>query len=122
MARPSPPRLARRSPERPISALPSPVARAIAFGSILLAGVLGALIGHGFMRLQCKDGCGAGPAFGAIVGAVFFAAGTAVVAVLSLRAMGEWRRIDLDPGIDLNPRVDLDQEPIIRRTKNDETS
>ena len=104
-----PPRQARRAPERPISALPSPVARGIAFGSILLAGVLGALIGHGFMRLQCKDGCGAGPAIGAVIGAIFFAAGTAVVAVLSLRAMGEWRRIDLDP------------EPIIRRTEIDET-
>ncbi len=73
-----------------LSALPSPAARALAFVSILLGGLAGGLIGWAFIDLQ-TDGNPLWPAIGAAVGAIVAAAGTAVIAVLVLRAMGEWR-------------------------------
>ena len=81
--------------ERPLSALPSTKARALAFVSILVAGVCGALIGSSFVRLQC-DGCTTATGLGAVAGGVVAAGGVAVVAVLVLRAMGEWRRIEAE--------------------------
>ncbi len=77
--------------DRPLSALPSPAARALAFAAILVGGLAGGLIGFGFVDLQCTGDCGTASAIGAVVGALVAAAGTAVVAVLVLRAMGEWR-------------------------------
>lgn len=82
--------------ERSLSALPSPLARGVAFASILLAGLCGALIGWSFVDLQCTGDCATPGGIGAVVGAVFAAIGVAVVAVLTLRAMGEWRRIKED--------------------------
>jgi uncharacterized protein (DUF2062 family) len=79
--------------ERPLSALPSPLARGLAFGAIVLAGLCGALIGYAFIDLQCTGNCTTASGIGAVVGGVFAAAGVAVVAVLTLRAMGEWKRI-----------------------------
>lgn len=80
--------------ERPVSALPSPLARALAFGAIVLAGVCGALIGWSFLQISCtSDDCGGAAGVGALVGGLVAAAGVAVVAVLTLRAMGEWRTI-----------------------------
>lgn len=58
---------------------------------MLVAGVLGGLIGYGFTDLQCSGDCRTVSSVGAFVGAVGAAVGTAVVAVLVLRAMGEWR-------------------------------
>jgi hypothetical protein len=78
---------------RPLSALPSPVARALAFAAIILGGLAGGLIGYGFVDLQTTSDSSVGPAIGAIVGAVLAAAGVAIVAVLVLRAMGEWRQL-----------------------------
>ncbi len=78
---------------RPLSALPSRLARALAFAAILVGGVAGGLIGFGFIELQCTGDCTTWAAGGAALGAVLAAAGTAVVAVLVLRAMGEWRQI-----------------------------
>lgn len=75
------------------SALPSVGARVLAFGSILVAGICGGLIGFAFIDLQCTDDCGSAPAVGALVGAVLSAVGVAVVAVLALRAMGEWQTV-----------------------------
>lgn len=83
----------RPSADRPLSALPSVRARALAFAAILVAGAMGALIGYGFVNVQCRKNCGTPSGVGAVVGGVFFAAGVAIVAVLTLRAMGEWRRI-----------------------------
>jgi hypothetical protein len=90
------------------SALPSPTARALAFLAIVLGGVCGGLIGWSVTDLQCgpeerpgaeaqadDDGCGTIAGLGAVAGAVIGAGGVAVVAVLVLRAMAEWRR-DLD--------------------------
>jgi len=78
---------------RPLSALPSPAARALAFAAILLAGLFGGMIGWAFVELQCTGDCAVPSAIGALVGALLAAAGTAVVAVLVLRAMGEWREM-----------------------------
>jgi hypothetical protein len=80
-----------------LSALPSPVARVLAFGSILLGGVLGGLIGYSLIRVQSPRSSATTKALGASLGALLIAAGTAVLAVLVLRAMGEWRRVD--PGV-----------------------
>jgi hypothetical protein len=79
-------------------ALPSVGARVLAFGSIILAGVCGGLIGYAFIDLQCTGDCGTVSALGGLVGAVVAAAGVAVVAVLALRAMGEWQTIKERPG------------------------
>jgi hypothetical protein len=80
-------------PSAPLSALPSPAARAVAFVAILVGGVAGGLIGFGFAELQCTGDCTVPAASAAAVGAILAAAGTAVIAVLVLRAMGEWRQI-----------------------------
>lgn len=84
---------ARSLAERPVSALPSVLARALAFAAILLAGVCGALIGYGFVGVQCQGQCTTPKGLGAVIGGALAAAGVAVVAVLTLRAMGEWRTI-----------------------------
>ncbi|PLS75381.1 MAG: hypothetical protein CYG61_07705 [Actinobacteria bacterium] len=78
--------------DRPLSALPSRRARVLAFAAILVAGLCGALIGSSFVTLQCERGCDTASGVGAIVGGLFGAGGVAVVAVLVLRAMGEWSR------------------------------
>ena len=82
--------------ERRLSALPSPFARAVAFAAILVAGLCGALIGWSFVDLQCTGSCTTPGGIGAIVGGTISAVGVAVVAVLTLRAMGEWKRIQED--------------------------
>ena len=76
------------------SALPSTTARVLAFASILVGGLCGGLIGYAVPDLQCTSGCGGAEAgLGALVGALVAAGGVAVVAVLVLRAMAEWRTI-----------------------------
>lgn len=59
----------------------------------MLAGLCGALIGWSFVDLQCEGNCTTAGGIGALVGGVSAAVGVAVVAVLTLRAMGEWRRL-----------------------------
>ena len=78
-------------PERPLSAIPSPGVRAAAFAAILLAGLAGALIGTSLVRLQCDGDCGLPIGIGLLLGALVAAGGMAVVAVLVMRALGEWR-------------------------------
>jgi len=75
------------------SALPSRGARALAFVAIIVAGVCGGLIGYAIVDVSCHGSCATPDGLGALTGAVFAAGGVAVVAVLVLRAMGEWRRI-----------------------------
>jgi hypothetical protein len=98
------------------SALPSTTARLLAFLAIVLGGVCGGLIGWSVTDLQCgpepragveaeaedDGGCDTIAGLGAVVGAVVGAGGVAVVAVLVLRAMAEWRR-DLDLAEDADP-------------------
>jgi hypothetical protein len=75
------------------SALPSTGARVLAFLAILVGGVCGGLIGFAVTDLQCSGGCGTGKGIGGVVGALVGSLGVAVVAVLALRAMGEWKTI-----------------------------
>lgn len=82
--------------QRRLSALPSTRARALAFAAIMVAGVAGALIGSAFVKLQCHGPCGGPATAGGLFGALLAAGGVAVVAVLALRAMGEWRTIAED--------------------------
>jgi len=75
-------------------ALPSTTARVLAFAAIVVAGICGGLIGWAVTDLQCTDGC---PVLAGAVGvasAALAAGGVAIVAVLTLRAMTEWRTID----------------------------
>ena len=75
------------------SAVPPATARILAFGAIVLAGICGGLIGWKFTALQVDDDGSMLPGIGGVVGAVLAAGGVAVVAVLVLRAMGEWHAI-----------------------------
>lgn len=113
------------------TALPSVTARLLAFVAILLGGFCGGLIGYSVTDLQCgpatrvevgggttaivteqasdigvgeDEGCGTATGLGAVGGAVVGAGGVAVVAVLVLRAMAEWRK-ELDVGA--HPNEDL---------------
>lgn len=82
------------SDESPLSALPSGTARALAFVAIIVSGLAGGLIGYALVDVQCSGDCGLPLGIGVLVGSVMFAGGAAVVAVLGLRAVGEWRRIE----------------------------
>ena len=65
----------------------------MAFVSILLGGLGGALIGYTLGDIQ-YDGASATPlGLGLVIGAIVAAGGTAIIAVLVLRATGEWRDI-----------------------------
>lgn len=61
--------------------------------AILVGGFAGGLIGFALVKVQCSGACGTPRALGAAIGAVTAAVGTAVVSILVLRAMGEWREI-----------------------------
>ncbi len=80
--------------EVPLSALPPPKARFAAFVAILLGGFAGGLIGYTLVELQCHGTCATQRGLGALVGAIIAALGMSVVAVLVLRALGEWKEIE----------------------------
>ena len=61
---------------------------------LLGTGLCGGLIGYSISGLQCDSGCGTRSGVGALIGAILAAGGVAVVAVLVLRAMAEWRVIE----------------------------
>jgi hypothetical protein len=65
----------------------------IAFVTILLGGLAGALIGFALVDLQCDGDCSVSKGLGLLFGAGICAGGMAIVGVLALRAMGEWREI-----------------------------
>ncbi len=73
------------------SALPTVRARAVAFLAILVGGVCGLLIGLSLVSIQCEGDCATAEGAGALAGGVLGAGGVAIVAVLVLRAMGEWQ-------------------------------
>lgn len=81
------------SESRPLSAIPPVAARVIAFVAILLGGLAGGLIGFALVDLQCEGDCAVPKGIGLLAGAALCAAGMAIVGVLALRAMGEWREI-----------------------------
>lgn len=78
-------------PAGPESELPSVGARVLAFLAVLLGGAAGGLIGYAFADLGGFEGVGAGAV--TLLAALVGAGGVAVVAVLTLRAHGEWRTI-----------------------------
>ena len=80
--------------ETPLSALPPPQARVAAFIAILLGGLAGGLIGYTLVKLQCHGTCATQRGLGALFGAIAAAIGMSVVAVLVLRALGEWKEIE----------------------------
>ena len=63
----------------------------LAFAAILIGGLCGGLIGYGFTDLPCAGDCATLAGGTGLLGAVLGAVGVGVVAVLALRAMGEWR-------------------------------
>ncbi len=73
---------------QPVEADPPASARILAFGSVLLGGVLGGLVGYGVGDVMFRDDLWA--AVGALLGALTGAIGVGVVANLTLRAMNEW--------------------------------
>lgn len=75
------------------SALPSPAARIAAMAAIVVSGVCGGLIGWKVADLQVDEDGSLIPALVGLGGAIIAAGGVAIVAVLVLRAMGEWRTI-----------------------------
>jgi len=66
----------------------------LAFVAILVGGAAGGLIGYTLVKLQCTGQCDAQRGLGALIGAVVAALGMSVVAVLVLRALGEWRQLN----------------------------
>lgn len=76
-----------------LSALPSVGVRVAAFVAILLSGLAGGLIGYSLVNLQCEGDCAVPTGLGILVGAVIAAGGMAIVAVLVMRALGEWDEI-----------------------------
>ncbi len=77
----------------PPTALPSVTARVLGFVAIVASGLAGAFIGYAFTDLQCTGSCATPDALGGLVGALIGAVGVAVVVVLALRAMGEWKSV-----------------------------
>lgn len=78
------------NPEYAPSSLPPRRARVLAFLAIVVGGVCGGLIGYGFTDLTCTTNCTTLAGGFGVLGAVVGAAGVGVVAILGLRAMGEW--------------------------------
>ena len=79
--------------DEPLSALPSVGVRVAAFVAILLGGLAGALIGYSLVDLQCEGDCAVPIGLGILSGAIIAAGGMAIVAVLVMRALGEWDEI-----------------------------
>jgi hypothetical protein len=67
-----------------------------AFVAILLGGAAGGLIGYTLVKVQCDGDCALPLGIGLFVGAVVAAIGMSIVAVLVLRAQGEWRMVQDD--------------------------
>ncbi|MDE0268029.1 MAG: hypothetical protein OXI96_03205 [Acidimicrobiaceae bacterium] len=77
--------------EPPMDPTPSVTARILAFGSIVISGTCGGLIGFAVIDLQCNGEC---QILAGIVGSIAASAtsiGTAIVAILMLRSSIEWR-------------------------------
>lgn len=79
------------------TAAPPTAARVLAILAIIVSGLCGGLIGFGVADLQCTGSCDAWTGLGALIGAIAAAGGVAIVAVLVLRAMGEWQATGHEP-------------------------
>lgn len=74
----------------PPTALPSVRARAIAFASIIVAGMVGGAVGYWFMLLQCTGRCAVPSGIGMTIGTLVGSVGAAVVCTFALRMLPEW--------------------------------
>jgi hypothetical protein len=72
--------------------LPSRTALLLAFLSVVLAGIFGAVIGYGIADVGATGNPNTARVVGTLIGAAAGAGGVGVVAILVLRAMAEWRR------------------------------
>lgn len=80
--------------EAPVTFDSPPVSRAAvvgAFLAVVMGGMSGAAIGFALVAIDCTGNCGTAKGVGAVLGGLVGAIGVAVVAVLVLRAMAEWR-------------------------------
>src|SRR3954447_9646473 len=96
------------------TALPSVTARVLGFVAIIISGALGAFIGYGFTDLQNHSGSSTANALGAVIGALIGAGGVAVVVVLALRAMTEWRSTPRRPTGPDRPAIAPAKRPRVR--------
>jgi hypothetical protein len=62
-----------------------------AFIAVVVAGLSGAAIGYGLVGVGCSGDCSAVSGLGALVGGLVAAGGVAIVAVLLLRSLAEWK-------------------------------
>jgi len=72
--------------------MPSRTAFLLSFLAVVVAGLFGGIIGYGLVDIGCTGDCGDAELLGTVAGALVGAGGVAVVAVLVLRAMAEWKR------------------------------
>ena len=93
-------------PSEPESALPPLAARVAAFVSIFVGAAAGGLIGNAFAGMGSMGSLATGIVV--LISILIGAGGVAVVAVLTLRALGEWETI--------RERQEAEGEPI-RRTR-----
>lgn len=71
--------------------MPSRTAFLASFFSVVVAGVFGGIIAYGLVDVGCVGSCQASKLLAVVIGSVVAAGGVGIVAVLVLRAMGEWR-------------------------------
>ena len=62
-----------------------------AFLAVVVAGLSGAAIGYGLVGIGCTGDCSTVSGVGALLGGLVAAGGVAIVAVLLLRSMAEWK-------------------------------
>lgn len=62
-----------------------------AFLAVVISGLCGLTIGRSLVELQCEGDCGLAAGGAAILGALVGSVGVAIVVVLVMRAMGDWR-------------------------------
>ena len=60
-------------------------------GALIGAFLSGAAIGYGLVGIGCSGDCGTVSGLGALFGGLVAAGGVAIVAVLLLRSMAEWK-------------------------------
>jgi hypothetical protein len=75
----------------PAASGPSLLSRVLTVVAVLGAGAMGGLIGWAVVDLQCHGDCDLQTGVGSFVGAVLAALGTALICVLAVQAMAEWR-------------------------------
>jgi hypothetical protein len=62
-----------------------------AFVAVVVAGLAGAAIGYGLVDIGCSRDCGTVAGLAGLFGGLLAAGGVAIVAVLLLRSLAEWK-------------------------------